>query len=377
MSKEKMAEKSTEKAAETTEKVAEKVVKISETKVAETKVEKIGKKITTINMPFDPFGIIDENDYRQMMTLFGNTDFQEIQDHKTNTCRHCNCELQRNINNISDTCDNCGIITEDVTEEYINVADLMNNKLRIVGYNCNHFQPDLYRSDNGNINILQKKHIMNEYKDYRQKYIESGGVPFPLTACELATDFYNLIQQHCVKRSQNKKSIMAACLWIACLQIDFAPSKTEISKFMQLPHKGIARGSNFIRTLVSNKKINIDPNINPLYPEIKTLFLQLNYTDDKYKKLHEIIYKIIEIASNNLIGVNSMSRSKVNGTTYIVLRRCNDRDLVPVPPVNTKEFCKDNIMKNTIDRYINEINSYHSYFKDYYESENLRSTMPL
>lgn len=324
----------------------------------------------------DPFGILDEIDYLELIATI-NKEAEFITQDDLDICRQCGTVLQRSINNISNTCDKCGIITDEVSEEIINVADMMNNKLRIVGPNRNRFQPDLYRSDSGNTNKLQKTHIMNEYKEYRQKHIDSGGRSFPLLACELATDYYNLIQKHCVKRSQNKKSIMAACLWHACLQINFAPSKTEISKFMQLPHKGIARGSNFIRTLVSDGKLDIDPNINPLIPEIQTLFLQLGYLDEKYKVLHDIVYNIITIASNNLIGVNSMSRSKVIGTTYIVLKRCRNTELVPNPPTNTKEFCKNGIMKNTIDRYIHEINAYHSYFKEYYESVGLYSGMPL
>lgn len=322
----------------------------------------------------DPFGILDDIDYSELMTEFNNQcTVTKIDNYDIDICSYCGIQLQRSINNMSNTCSTCGVITEEVSEDVVNVSDLTNNKLRIVGANSNQFQPDLYRSDNGNISMLQKKQILSEYKDYRQRFIESGGRPFPLTACEIATDFYNMIQQQCVKRSQNKKSIMAACLWQACLMIDFAPSKIEISKFMQLPHKGIARGHNFIRTLVSNNQIDIDPNTNPIYPEIKTLFIQLDYIDEKYKELHEIIYNIIQIASTNSIGINSLPRSKVIGTTYIVLKRCRDTSLVPNPPTDTKEFCKNKIRKNTIDRFINEINSYHSYFKEYYESVGLFS----
>ena len=320
----------------------------------------------------DPFGILDETDYDILMTEFQNVcSIQEVNTNDTDVCSYCGNPVQRNIGNISNTCSSCGIVSEEVPED--TAVELSNNKLRIVGFNSNHFQPDLYRSDNGNINLLQKKQILNEYKDYRQRYIEIGGRPFPLTACETATEFYNLIQQKCVKRSQNKKAIMAACLWQACLLIDFAPSKIEISKFMQLPHKGIARGNNFIRSLVSNNLLDLDPNTNPIYPEIKTLFIQLGYTDEKYIKLHNIIYNIIQIANDNSIGINSLPRSKVIGTTYIVLKRCKDKSLIPNPPADTKEFCKNKIRKNTIDRYINEINSYHSYFKEYYESVGLSS----
>lgn len=328
-------------------------------------------------MSNDPFGVLTDIDYHELMTSFQSITIKE-HDIKTNTelCRHCQNPLERSINNISNICDICGIISEEIIEDNNN-AELSNNKLRIVGYNSNHFQPDLYRSDNCNINLLQRKQIFNEYRDYRQKFIEMGERAFPLNACELATEFYNKIQKQCVKRSQNKKAIMAACLWQACLLIDFAPSKMEISRFMQLPHKGIARGNNFIRTLVSDGQLDINPNTDPIYPEIKTLFLQLQYVSEAHKTLHDIIYNIIQIASNNSIGINSLPRSKVIGTTYIVLRRCRDTNLVPKPPTDTKEFCKDKIRKNTIDRFVNEINEYHSYFKDYYISVNLYSDLPL
>ncbi len=322
----------------------------------------------------DPFGVLNDEDYTDLMNEFQKTcSISEITSNDTDICNYCGTVLQRSINNMNNTCSTCGIITDEVSDEAINVTDLTNNKLRIVGCNSNHFQPDLYRSDNGNISVLQKKQILSEYKEYRHRFIENGGRPFPLNACEIATEFYNMIQQQCVKRSQNKKAIMAACLWQACLVIDFAPSKIEISRFMQLPHKGIARGNNFIRTLVSNNQLDINPNTNPIYPEIKTLFIQLNYIDDKYKVLHDIIYTIIQIATDNSIGINSLPRSKVIGTTYIVIKRCRDKSLISNPPTDTKEFCKNKIRKNTIDRFINEINDYHSYFVDYYESVGLFS----
>lgn len=88
-----------------------------------------------------------------------------------------------------------------------------------------------------------------------------------------------------------------------------------------------------------------------------------------------MIKEIIKIASLNSIGINSLPRSKVIGTTYIVLKRCRDPLLIPFPPIDTKEFCKGKIRKNTIDRFINDINDYHSYFKDYYISVGLFSDL--
>jgi hypothetical protein len=320
----------------------------------------------------DPFGILTNVDYDELMSTFNNLNTLTTENlQNLDTCKQCGNNIQKTLNNITNVCETCGVITDTQDDCLKNTVN--NNRLRIVGFNSSHFQPDLYRSDSGNSSMLQKKQILSEYKEYRQKFIELGERAFPLNACEIATEFYNKIQQQCVKRSQNKKAIMAACLWQACLIIDFAPSKIEISKFMQLPHKGIARGNNFIRTMISNKQLDIDPNVDPIYPEIRTLFIQMEFTDDVYKNLHTIIWDIIQIAIKNSIGINSLPRSKVIGTTYIVLKRCQDKVLVPNPPLNTKEFCKNKIRKNTIDRYIGEINSYHSYFVDYYKSVNLFS----
>lgn len=326
-----------------------------------------------MNFTNDPFGILTDDEYQNILTEIKLITLQKEEKQITNVCKNCNSSLHLTLNNINNVCGNCGVIRYEIIDESLNMNEVSNNKIRIVGYNSNQFQPDLYRSDNSNIILIQKKQIFNEYKSYRQKYIELGERAFPINACEIASDYYNKIQQHCVKRSQNKKSIMAACLWQACLIINFAPSKLEIAKFMQLSHKGIAKGNNFIRTLVSNNKLDIDPNLNPIYPEIYTLFIQLSYTDSRYKIFHKIIFDIIELANKNSIGINSLLKTKVIGTTYIVLKRCKDKELIKNPPLNTKEFCKNKIRKNTIDRFVTEINSYNSYFKSLYESYDLYS----
>ena len=332
-------------------------------------------------MNCDPFGILKTQDIDDLLLEFQNvfeSTYKNVKE--VDICNYCGNILQRNINNINDTCSNCGIITNEVSDDPNGLSELSNNKLRIVGSNNTHFQPDLYRSDNGNISLLQRKQIFNEYEKYRKIYISNGGVSFPITACTIATDYYNIIQKNYVKRSQYKKSIMAACLWYGCLSIGFAPPKIEIAKFMHLLTKGIAKGDNFIRRYISEEELSgnklpmeFDPNPNPIFPEIKTLFLQLGYEDEKYITLHNIIYEIIQIANKNLIGISSLPRSKVIGTTYIVLRRCKDKDLVPIPPTNTKEFCKDRVRKNTIDRFIAEMTSYHSYFEAFYKSSGLYS----
>jgi chemotaxis protein histidine kinase CheA len=291
-------------------------------------------------------------------------------------CSVCGGQMRRAMSNLEHTCLDCGLVVEGDTAEPEdddaprpppNVA-----RLRIVGPNSNLLQPDLYRSGSGNTAATQKKQILEEFKVYRQLYIEAGGRAFPLNALELAAEYYNAVQRQCVKRSQNKKSIMAACLHRACLEIRYAPAKAEVAAFMQLPSKGIARGDNFVRSLVADGKMEIDLNTDPSRPEIETLFANLGYEGDQYAGLREAVYNIVQKAIQNNIGTNSILRSKVYGATFAVLRRCRDRTLIP-KPMSMQEFCQKRIRKNTIDRVVRELDDYHSFFEPVYKAAGLDS----
>jgi transcription initiation factor TFIIIB Brf1 subunit/transcription initiation factor TFIIB len=292
-------------------------------------------------------------------------------------CAQCGGPMHRGASNLEYVCADCGLIIEGDTAEpedddapraAPNAA-----RLRIVGPNSNQLQPDLYRSGSGNTAVTQKKQIFEEYKAYRSLFIEAGSRAFPLNACELAADYYNAVQQKYVKRSQNKKAIMAACLWRACLQVDFAPSKADVAAFMQLQTKGIARGDNFIRGLVADGNMDLEINADPSRPEITTLFALLGYEGARFADLQDAVYEIVQTAIRNNIGTNSILRSKVAGATYAVLRRCKNRELIP-RPMSMQEFCAKRIRKNTVERFLREVDDYHSYFKEIYEKAGLDAT---
>jgi len=294
-------------------------------------------------------------------------------------CSECGGHMRRGTNNISYVCNGCGLVLEgDSAEPEEDEAPRPapnTARLRIVGPNSNQLQPDLYRSSTGNTAATQKKQIFEEYKVYRQMFIEAGGRAFPLDACELASDYYNIVQRHYVKRSQNKKSIMAACLRQACLDKGSAPDKAEVATFMQLPTKGIARGANFVRSFVADGKMDIDINIDPRRPEITTLFAHLGLEGKQYDGLRDAVFDIVEVAIANNIGTRSYLRSKVAGATYIAIRRCKDRDLIP-KKMSLPDFCQDRIRKNTVERFTQQLDSYHSYFEECYERAGLDTTPP-
>jgi transcription initiation factor TFIIIB Brf1 subunit/transcription initiation factor TFIIB len=294
-------------------------------------------------------------------------------------CLHCGGNMGRGTSNLEYECADCGLIVEGDTAEPEDGAprEMQNTaRLRIVGPNSNQLQPDLYRSSSDNTAATQKKIIYEEYVKYNQFHVEAKGRAISLDAFSLAAELYNSVQKHCVKRSQNKKAIMAACLWRACVQIGFVLPKTEIATFMQLAVKGIARGDNFIRALHADGKMeSLDVHADPCKPEIVTLFTHLGLDGPKYAGLRDAVFDIVQTAVKEMIGTSSVLRSKVAGATFVVLRRCKDHKLVPKPP-SLQEFCDGRIRKNTVERMTRQLDEYHSHFVDCYTRAGLDAAPP-
>lgn len=277
--------------------------------------------------------------------------------------------MQRGLNDMSHTCDGCGLVVEGDLEEPDDEAPRQppnSARLRIVGPNSNQLQPDLYRCSASNTPLTQRRLILEEFRDYRQRYIEAGKRAFPLDACALAADHYNQVQQTCVKRSQNKKFIMAGCFYVACLQLDFAPNIVEVAEFVQLPSKGFARGLNFLRSLAADGKINgIDLDVDRASPEITTLFANLGLEGAQYAPLHDAVLDVVETAIRENIATGSFLRSKVAGATFAVLLRCRDRQLLPAPPT-AQQFAQAKVRRNTANKVVAQLEAYHSFFEPCY-----------
>jgi hypothetical protein len=283
------------------------------------------------------------------------------------TCSVCGTVMGRRSTGFDFYCDSCGLVREgasDGDEQQTHPA--ATTRLRIVGPGSNQLQPDLYRAGASDTTTAQKKQITEEYRRYRQMFIDCGGRAFPINACECAAEYYNEVQKRCVKRSQNKKLIMAACFWLACIHLKFAPERKDVAQLMQLDRLGFAAGENFIRELVaSDRTVAIDIDEDHCMPEINTIFAKLGYVGDDFNHLRDAVYDIVQTAIRNNIGTNSILHSKVAGATYVVLLRSRSplvRRIVPI-----QDFCtKYNIRKNTIERFIRCIADYHSYFAQCY-----------
>ena len=174
-----------------------------------------------------------------------------------------------------------------------------------------------------------------------------------------------------VKRSQNKRVIMAACLHQACYEKGLAVHVSEISSLMDLQSKGISKGQNFIQSMVADGHMEVNVNIDPCMPEVNAIFAFLQMDNPKYDQLKDAIIDIVNTAIKFNIGTSSVIRSKVAGAALEVI----NRSPLIKEKIDIQQFCKEchSIRKNTIDRFIKELSRFHSKFVPVYEKWGLNS----
>jgi transcription initiation factor TFIIIB Brf1 subunit/transcription initiation factor TFIIB len=287
-------------------------------------------------------------------------------------CSDCGSQMRSGTNESEYTCSNCGLIIEGDNIDDSEESGTTSGRLRIVGMNSNQFQPDLYRSGNGNTTSNQVNQIYMEYSKYRSQHIENGGRAFNLDACRKAAEKYNIIQQSCVRRSQVKKEIMAGCYYQSCLELGFSPAKSDIAAFMQLQTKGISKGTNFLRSFVADKKIEL-MEVDPYTPVINSVFASYYGTENGNSDLKKAVYEIVQLCLANGIGTASILRSKIAAATFVVTQRSDKQS----PPIGIAEFCvMVGIRRNTVEKFLEEMDNFHSYFEEIYIKFKLDATEP-
>jgi hypothetical protein len=286
---------------------------------------------------------------------------------RQDVCTECGAKLCRSLSDLEQVCIECGVVvfgdSAEPDDEATPQIAPSSARLRIVGPNSSQLQPDLYRSSSGAPAASQRKQIYDEFCAYRAMHIENGGKAFPLDACSRAGDLYNVVRQSCVKRALIKKNIMAACLYTACIVGEFAPTKADVADFMQLRRQGIAKGTNFMRSLAADGKMgDAAVDVDPTAADICTLFVHLKIDSDAFAPLKLAVREIIETANANFIGGRSVLRSKVAGATYIAICRSSDDGLAHLTDIAA--FCGEYIRKNTVEQFVDEVDAYLSVFTD-------------
>jgi hypothetical protein len=289
----------------------------------------------------------------------------------------CGGAMRRGAANLTYECGTCGWVEEGDTtapdaDESGGGVPSAPPPLRRVGADAPRYQGDLYRTGGGATSESQQQHVYEEYLAYRERYIEAGGRAFPQDALNKAAGYYHVLQsRHIVKRNQAKRQIMASCLWGACIEIGFAPTKIECARFMQLETDGIAKGDNFLRHMDADEKMTIEIDPDPTNAEIATLFLFLSYDGPAHAPLRRAVKAVVDVASAKKVCTNSKLRSKVYGATLAVLERCTDRALLAKPPT-IQDICGGRIRVNTVNKVKKDLDDYfEAFFKPIYAAAGL------
>ena len=187
-----------------------------------------------------------------------------------------------------------------------------------------------------------------------------------------------------ILRSTNKKETLAAILYHVLLLDGIICPKSAIPTMFMLSQNGIAAGeAKMMKRSHIMKSYGIDLNINRTEPEIATIFMdiQASYADiseeleGQFNRLKDAVREIYHVAEINNVANNSIPNSKINGITYIVLRRCKNKTLIPEVP-NITTFCSETIKKPTIIKVIKHmIEDHDQYFVPIYEKYDLDSSV--
>jgi transcription initiation factor TFIIIB Brf1 subunit/transcription initiation factor TFIIB len=280
-------------------------------------------------------------------------------------CETCGGQLEKEDEYYS--CVECEKIYEDIQDpvdtEKLMHQNSINSHVKIVGPNAYSLQSNLYKTSISNYSAIQKKTIKNILDTCAKKYTDRGmSSPIPINIRRKAIDLYNEVQQYCIKRSETKNVIIAACIHYAGVEMGFVPTNQEIADFMELSTRGIAKGINFLIKLRSEGKLSFDTNQNTLGSMIKTYFEYLDINDPL---CYAAIIDVMDNMKSAIIGSSLYIDTKAKGVTYEVLRRKGYN-------IDILDFCeKCKTRKNTITNIIALLDKYYAVFKPVYKKHGL------
>jgi hypothetical protein len=319
-------------------------------------------------MDCDPYGIVDDK-LTIPFTPELETHLHEsfYSKYALDDCPKCGGRFLSS--DLSLRCERCGFTINDDEADDDETAlqapkSMFQGRITIIGPNASRYQPEIDSCAPGIGSTAQQlKNILEEYKLYRNRYVENGGRAVPDSACECAAQIYNSIQQVAIARGAKKRRLMAATLHDACEQMGFEFEKTDAAKMMQLTEYGIAGGESAIRALQTWKGISTGVDKDPTRAIIETSLLYLGELGGAIRHLSSLINLFVARAVEKNVGTSSILPSKVKGSVFLVLYKYQKN--IKKMPITMNEFCvKCKIRPNTIKAFVDDVLGHISLFED-------------
>lgn len=313
-------------------------------------------------------------------------------------CQICGGNLKKQITTVDSqdinntVCSDCGVVSMSTSDSDMKASDANlktgTYRLRVIGANSKIDQANLYKDTSlPACKIYTRESVLSEYIKILNQYNENVIAQkdkMPLDPCRLAADIYSSIQEVCVKRSENRKNIMAECYRLACLLFGYVPDKASLSKAMGL-RSGPAKGANFVMAVLSANVIDsyVISSINYVNAFVETIFKCMNITNDDYiKDLRTKIVYMVKVLDVEKVAYTAQRKTKACGMTYNVIKRfiknkyISDKTGVDssqkiFAELTLVEFVhklpSNYIMIGTIVNFLQTIISYHSKFEKHYQ----------
>lgn len=265
-------------------------------------------------------------------------------------------------------CSGCGVIRisdNSIINDSSSDSDRVTTyRIKIVGKDGGQFQHDLDRAAPINETAIRKASILAELQTLNCNFVNKNCNAMLGDALDLAANYYNQMQNHYIKRGANKKMILTALIYKACLECGYHRDKVDIAKFVELPTNAISKGDAIVRKAVAEGKIDMKLMDDTSHPHIETTFVKIKDIIDetcamKYKKATS---QIITISEKHGICANNQMKSKVAAIIVFIMQKINKNDIA------TKIMSKIDVRNNTIKKIVNELDEYQEYFQSVIDS---------
>ncbi len=278
--------------------------------------------------------------------------------------RYTHCGIDMVMYNEKYICNMCGLMLMDKSDERF---PLGSNVIRIVGLNSGVLQPRLY---NGSVLTPQMKEMAVKDELIKLRSSSKFGDRIPYEVCTEAAALYSKIQVETnkVSRNQNKRTQIAELIRSVGTAKGVSIDVKDISDMMQINKQGTAKGRNKLGSFLADGLIDItfasasetlDADINTVIEKLD-LGIETNY--ELITKIKNCAKDLVELSIAKKIGMHSTVKTKSSGAVYVVLIRCG---ITKYPTI--VEYCIGERKLNTIKKYVETLNDYHSKFVDIYK----------
>ncbi len=269
----------------------------------------------------------------------------------SNFCPTCKTPMKLDAETNECRCSTCGLMSESTTDTGVCTKS---NSIRIVDSRGN--TQSRYFAGDADYSDTQRQTIVDELRTKNERY---SGDKLPAIIIEETANMYNSLQQleidgaKFVRRGKVKDEILAAIIYMKCLEQNIVKSKKDVAALMELPRNGFCRGDTNLRKLASRGYIKLVEKENVLDMFVDEYMKATKLSEDaRCAQYRAFLIDLVKTADDKKISQGSQVPSKVVGAIWILLNAARH----PLSKnVSQFESMCNNCKKNTFNKFCIEV----------------------